>query len=535
MLKIIVNLLLLSVLIYSKPIYIPDGQCALIVASKKTKSDIQDYIDIHIPNSEHVKLYESKNGWYSISEEFLSIWESEEIIIELKKNGEIPKDSYCSNKFTKYIREVNLDDIPTSDSKINNKKSLITPEPEEKVVVNKLIKENHQEYNTNKLLALIDKLISQENKQIIYKNEESNKIEKKLEPIRKHIVNLENKVDNFNKNITHLQDSIDNKVTNNQISYLKKSLANLKLDITHIKTLITNEKEQNINKTIDSLKVTNSQISHFEKSLNSLKNNVNNLQKISDINLTKDKFISLNYIPITILDTTNISKNIQSFFQDITEESQYDNVIGFQKIKLYIYIIFFILALMSTFFIFKFKNQYNQKEVLHIDSPTSSIDISEENISKLIKSRVLESREKYDLKVFLLKNTLLFLLLTMIYIVIFYFWYSYVYKIDKQHLIENNNYKVKYVQHINHLNQKNILLNLELDQIKYNSEDFEKETNTTIYNFNKNFVFIKAQMRSLFTKKMSDDGKSFILVPKYSGSKSIEIDILKSKSKNYKK
>ena len=100
---------LLFSFIYGNDVGIPNDSCALIIASRETKSDVKAYIDENITYTKYVTLYESNNGWYAIALGFLKNYESKAIMRQWKNEGRIPSDSFCTHG-NKFKKEVFIDD-----------------------------------------------------------------------------------------------------------------------------------------------------------------------------------------------------------------------------------------------------------------------------------------------------------------------------------------------------------------------------------------------------------------------------------------
>lgn len=88
--------------------FLVQGKCELIVASRKSISESQDYISENLtPTPQYTRIFLSQNGWYAIS--IGSLWPHEEKYIqEWKKEGKIPQDSLCSSG-AKYVQAYDWD------------------------------------------------------------------------------------------------------------------------------------------------------------------------------------------------------------------------------------------------------------------------------------------------------------------------------------------------------------------------------------------------------------------------------------------
>jgi len=111
---------LIFTFLYGNDVGIPDNTCALIVASRQTKSDVKAYIDDNISYTKYVTLYEANNGWYAIALGFLKDSEYKSIMQKWKSIGKIPNDSFCThgNKFKKEVF-INDDNVNYSYSSSN--------------------------------------------------------------------------------------------------------------------------------------------------------------------------------------------------------------------------------------------------------------------------------------------------------------------------------------------------------------------------------------------------------------------------------
>jgi hypothetical protein len=89
-------------------VLIPSDQCALIVASRSTKSEVKDYINNEIKNTKYVTIYKANNGWYAIALGFLKDSEKDSIISKWKRSAKIPHDSFCAKSY-KFKEEIHID------------------------------------------------------------------------------------------------------------------------------------------------------------------------------------------------------------------------------------------------------------------------------------------------------------------------------------------------------------------------------------------------------------------------------------------
>lgn len=72
------------------------GQCAVIVASRRSVAEARDYVAANISNRRYLQGYQSQNGWIAISIGNLTSAEEEQVMADLKAAGRIPGDSFCS-------------------------------------------------------------------------------------------------------------------------------------------------------------------------------------------------------------------------------------------------------------------------------------------------------------------------------------------------------------------------------------------------------------------------------------------------------
>lgn len=73
---------------------IPNGSCAIIVASRNTISEVQAFIvDAKQPIT---TVYQSQNGWYALSVGHVKIEMRKAVVENLVDSGNIPVDSFCS-------------------------------------------------------------------------------------------------------------------------------------------------------------------------------------------------------------------------------------------------------------------------------------------------------------------------------------------------------------------------------------------------------------------------------------------------------
>lgn len=84
---------------------IPDGSCAVIIASRETIPEVRQYIQENSISKKNLKVYEADNGWYAISVGTLDNSSQSEKMYELKHSSKIPDDSFCTqgNKMKRII------------------------------------------------------------------------------------------------------------------------------------------------------------------------------------------------------------------------------------------------------------------------------------------------------------------------------------------------------------------------------------------------------------------------------------------------
>jgi len=102
-----IMLIVLISLVLSAEVDIPSNKCALIVASRKTMSEVRDYVKDEISEKKYVTIYQANNGWYAIALGFLKNSEQKSIISRWKQINKIPHDSFCA-KADKFSQEMDL-------------------------------------------------------------------------------------------------------------------------------------------------------------------------------------------------------------------------------------------------------------------------------------------------------------------------------------------------------------------------------------------------------------------------------------------
>lgn len=85
---------------------VPNGECALVVASRETMSEVRSYVR-SISDQRYLQIYKSSNGWYAISIGTLKSHEVDPVMRRWRASGKIPQDSLCSSG-RGYIAEISL-------------------------------------------------------------------------------------------------------------------------------------------------------------------------------------------------------------------------------------------------------------------------------------------------------------------------------------------------------------------------------------------------------------------------------------------
>lgn len=75
----------------------PNNECAVIIASRETIPEINQYIAEHQLNKNRLRIFKSQNGWYAISTGMVSRNTADKQIAKAKARGQIPDDSFCSS------------------------------------------------------------------------------------------------------------------------------------------------------------------------------------------------------------------------------------------------------------------------------------------------------------------------------------------------------------------------------------------------------------------------------------------------------
>jgi uncharacterized protein YgiM (DUF1202 family) len=87
--------------------FFPRNECALQVASRRTMTEVREFVSRQIGNKPHLTIYQANNGLYAISVGTLRRHEQDSVIAAWAANGEIPPDSLCASG-NSYVREVAL-------------------------------------------------------------------------------------------------------------------------------------------------------------------------------------------------------------------------------------------------------------------------------------------------------------------------------------------------------------------------------------------------------------------------------------------
>ena len=86
--------------------FVPDNECALIVASRQTIGEVNEYIAT-LDDTRHLAVYKSQNGWYAISIGTLEPHQIQPVMSKWKSQGKIPYDSFCS-KGTRFTDKLTI-------------------------------------------------------------------------------------------------------------------------------------------------------------------------------------------------------------------------------------------------------------------------------------------------------------------------------------------------------------------------------------------------------------------------------------------
>jgi len=74
---------------------VPEGHCAVVVASTQTIEDARD-VAYSIREFDQVAIYESVNGWYAVTVGYLETRRQAETLRRWKRAGRTPQDAYCA-------------------------------------------------------------------------------------------------------------------------------------------------------------------------------------------------------------------------------------------------------------------------------------------------------------------------------------------------------------------------------------------------------------------------------------------------------
>ncbi|HIP34158.1 MAG TPA: hypothetical protein EYG89_05500 [Bacteroidia bacterium] len=434
--------------------------CVLVVASAKYRTDMEDYIKRS--NIQDFTIYKTKKkGWYSISPMNINYKNRRSIIKNLIKKGKIPNDSYCLRS-NKLLSSVHLYAIPNQNdinsSRSNTSLNLFSTNEENISIKNKL---PYTYTNLNKRIKIINEV---------------------LEDFSQYTVTTNNKLYTLDKSITMINDKLTDfkfKPKNNleiqmitsHIEWVEKELKKINQQFIENRLQFVNNSDFVANNSKiysliqeNNLSMVNSKILDIYSRLNKI-NNHNNLIDIqksflkSDINLTtlnyQESFNEMNEKMENILKVENmfklfsINENIDLFFAEIDDKNKYNSKFIYE---IYLYGFIFLLFTLLSFFILRFKYKYINQEIIYLEEPKSLLDVDESSISKLIASRVFSYVENYDRKIVIFKNAILFIIVTSVYIILFYFWYSYIHKFDRLNMLEEYKYKVQLEQSINYQN-----------------------------------------------------------------------------------
>lgn len=84
--------------------YFPNGQCAIVVASRQTIDDARAWIFANRWEDD-AKVYASTNGWYPISVALIDASDADAVLARAKGTGAIPSDAYCTTG-KNFLRQV---------------------------------------------------------------------------------------------------------------------------------------------------------------------------------------------------------------------------------------------------------------------------------------------------------------------------------------------------------------------------------------------------------------------------------------------
>jgi hypothetical protein len=88
---------------------VPDGQCAIQVASRRTLEESVAFIDTLRPNFTEIRVFRAENGWHAISVGLYSIEQGAQATQDFVERGLIPADSFCYTGYAAgraYVAEV---------------------------------------------------------------------------------------------------------------------------------------------------------------------------------------------------------------------------------------------------------------------------------------------------------------------------------------------------------------------------------------------------------------------------------------------
>lgn len=84
--------------------FLKKGECALIVASRNTMAEANDYIAHNVENTQFLRVFEAANGKLAISIGELTPENDEAILKSWKAKKKIPQDSFCTYDHQRLIR-----------------------------------------------------------------------------------------------------------------------------------------------------------------------------------------------------------------------------------------------------------------------------------------------------------------------------------------------------------------------------------------------------------------------------------------------
>lgn len=88
--------------------FVPAGECVIVAASRRTLSEVDDFISGLGKRVANVRVFQAENDWYAITVGTARSGEGKAVIRELIADGIVPNDAFCSTGIN-YVREVNID------------------------------------------------------------------------------------------------------------------------------------------------------------------------------------------------------------------------------------------------------------------------------------------------------------------------------------------------------------------------------------------------------------------------------------------